>query len=452
MMNLYYMFKRSGKKWKSLKEMGSILEEHVLKPTRSQGTRWIGHRKMALDCLIRNYSSLVRMFEEFASGIRKDITPADVEKIKGRHGRGGYLGLLRSAKFLMYLHLYRDLIDDLGDMSLTFQRDDLPISEVQETVDLAEASLRRKVTAPGAGDRTKSVVQLIEQSIADDKPTFSFHDIEINLTPYENGLGAFGRQSVAIVESIINCIGQRFASFSSNTVVSAADIINPANYPNDRDALLNYGNDHIETLVAQFRPLLLKNDVDIDSIPKEWIRVKLDISRHHRDIKEFQAVWQMFLLDGVKKNKYCNFLHLVRIILVLPVSTAQVERQFSTIKRMLGDWRLKLHSETLDYLLRISTEGPSIEAFDPSRAVQRWWSKCPRRPGTKPYGKRSHKAKPIPSVTVLPGTVSDSESDIYSGNSSEDDPDSDVESESAPDPSANPVINVSLSSDDSELE
>ncbi|KAK5922882.1 hypothetical protein CgunFtcFv8_020110 [Champsocephalus gunnari] len=44
LMRLYSLYSRSGKKWKELKAIGEALEEHVMKPSRSQGTRWINHR------------------------------------------------------------------------------------------------------------------------------------------------------------------------------------------------------------------------------------------------------------------------------------------------------------------------------------------------------------------------------------------------------------------------
>ena len=51
-------------------------------------------------------------------------------------------------------------------------------------------------------------------------------------------------------------------------------------------------------------------------------------------------------------------LHLVRILLVCPITTAHVECQFSYIKRFLGDWRVNLGRNAVEHLLRICKEGP----------------------------------------------------------------------------------------------
>ena len=68
-----------------------------------------------------------------------------------------------------------------------------------------------------------------------------------------------------------------------------------------------------------------------------------------------------------KQHKYPNFLHIIRIILVCPVSTAQVERQFSSIECILRDWHLKLKTGTIEDL-RIYNEVPDPAGFQGGQA------------------------------------------------------------------------------------
>jgi hypothetical protein len=52
--------------------LGDTIEENMLKPTRShmsQGTRWIGHRLVALKVLDRNFKSVQMVFEDLGSGL-----------------------------------------------------------------------------------------------------------------------------------------------------------------------------------------------------------------------------------------------------------------------------------------------------------------------------------------------------------------------------------------------
>ena len=111
----------------------------------------------------------------------------------------------------------------------------------------------------------------------------------------------------------------------------------------------------------------MKKGCDIVEIESKFEKVKLDIMKHHKREK-FLDLWQKMLLD---------LLHIVRIVLVMPVSTAQVERLFSCSKRIQGDWRLSLGYSTLEALLLISTEGPDPDFFDFLPAENRWWTSGP---------------------------------------------------------------------------
>ena len=86
---------------------------------------------------------------------------------------------------------------------------------------------------------------------------------------------------------------------------------------------------------------------------RKGIKIKDDIIRHHKREK-FLPLWRKMLVET--QYKYPNFLHIIRILLVCPVSTAQVECQFSSFRRILGDWHLKLKTGTIEDLLRICTE------------------------------------------------------------------------------------------------
>lgn len=75
----------------------------------------------------------------------------------------------------------------------------------------------------------------------------------------------------------------------------------------------------------------------------------------------------------------------MHITLALPVSSAVCERGFSAQKRIKTDVRGSLHVDTVEDLIRISMEGPSLEDFDAREAVQMWSSqgKRSRRPNYK---------------------------------------------------------------------
>lgn len=68
----------------------------------------------------------------------------------------------------------------------------------------------------------------------------------------------------------------------------------------------------------------------------------------------------------------------MKILLVLPVSSAHCERSISSINRIKSDVRNCLSTSTVNSLVRISAEGQSIESFQTKPCIVRWFSK-PRK-------------------------------------------------------------------------
>ena len=69
---------------------------------------------------------------------------------------------------------------------------------------------------------------------------------------------------------------------------------------------------------------------------------------------------------------------------MLLVSNAVVECGFSIMRRIRSAWRCSLAEATLEHLMRITSEGPPLSAFDPGKAVAKFFSRA-RRPNVQPY-------------------------------------------------------------------
>ena len=144
----------------------------------------------------------------------------------------------------------------------------------------------------------------------------------------------------------------------------------------------------LDSTVRHFGKLLEANGVDLNQVKVEWSSFKvfwfenLKVDKRGRD-----EVWATFFRLS---DNYSNLRHVINILMIYPVSNATVERGFSTMRRIKSDWRNKLQEKTLECLMRISIEGPTIEEFDSSAAVQKFFEK-PRHTSIEPYGKRKTK-------------------------------------------------------------
>lgn len=368
------MFKRSAKKWNELRNVANALEEHIVKPARSQGTRWLDHRMRALKALDRNYVSLCTQFEDWASGMRRDVTAADAAKLKG------YLKKLRSHKFVIHMAAYQDILEDLSALSRALQADDMPVTAVRGTVEAALEALQGKLDAHGHYVRNA----MADVRRDDDNECWKYR--EITIATSDQVLPQFNNAFKATLRSILNCTETRFKSFSEDEVLLAAEVFDPANFPTENEKLPTYGVKEIGVLTKHFAEVIESQGCEIGAVDREWAQLKHHIFRYCKG-ESFHGLWKKIFNQN--KHLFPNVLHLVHIILIMPVATAHVERQFSIIKRILGDWRLSLSLESIEALLRICADGPSTEDFDPAPAVAHWYSSTVRYPDATPLQNRS---------------------------------------------------------------
>ena len=76
---------------------------------------------------------------------------------------------------------------------------------------------------------------------------------------------------------------------------------------------------------------------------------------------------------------FSNLAKLAVIGLLLPMSTVDCERGFSTLSRVKTDLRNCLNNTTLNHLLMMSIEGPPHSDFPYDNACDPWASKINRR-------------------------------------------------------------------------
>ena len=119
-----------------------------------------------------------------------------------------------------------------------------------------------------------------------------------------------------------------------------------------------------------------------DQLPKEWRKLKRLACDTFKD-KSYAGLYSTLLTKDPYKMDLKNILLLVQILLVLPISSANCKRAFSAQKRIKSDVRSSLSTSRLSDLIRISTEGPELELFDPSTASTKWLKSGKRKPFAK---------------------------------------------------------------------
>ena len=157
-------------------------------------------------------------------------------------------------------------------------------------------------------------------------------------------------------------------------------------WPHDIDSLLDLGSDEVACLVTWSRPVLENGGCRVEAVPREWVSLKVMVRTQFQDMA-YSRLWTTMLTKEPYKFDHENVLHLVELLLVLPISSAQCQRAFSTRNRIKSAKRSCLETETTEDLIRISLEGPHVTEFVPSQAVELWFSTAqrPRRPFFKDH-------------------------------------------------------------------
>lgn len=96
----------------------------------------------------------------------------------------------------------------------------------------------------------------------------------------------------------------------------------------------------------------------------------------------YLRVWRR-VFDSQRKSEWCRVLLVIELLFSIPISNAKVERLFSLMNRVKVDSRASLGESTMNNLIRISTEGPKLEDFNPKEAIKLWAEATTRRPHQK---------------------------------------------------------------------
>ena len=244
--------------------------------------------------------------------------------------------------------------------------------------------------------------------------TFTYQDVKLlnfNVSN-ENVKKSFN----GIINDLTKKCNERFSNLQSNPVFKGINLLDCKRWPEDNTNLSTFGENEMTELINHFKPLLLKNNCDVDKILTEWDLLKLEVTSMISSWEkiDYLEVWRK-IFTSTDKESYQNVLHIIELLLITPTTNAKLERMFSRMNRVKTDWRNRLSRERLENNLRIGEEGVSIKDFDPEKAINRWYNQKVRRTNAaKKHNypeKRRKLGQSSTSVDVVTYCISDFETD-----------------------------------------
>ena len=125
--------------------------------------------------------------------------------------------------------------------------------------------------------------------------------------------------------------------------------------------------------------------MNIALIPSEWESIKSIVySNANWESKLKTHTWRS--LNRSHGELYPHFLSLIDLILTVPASTSDCEKGFSAMKKIKGDWRASLRTETLSDLMCVLLDKNCISTYDPQNALHLWAADKDRRPSDTRQG------------------------------------------------------------------
>ena len=434
----YKYYRWSNTNWEELQETAKILNMEVKRPVKLVGVRWLAHHYRAVEVVRHNWPAMVMHLNNVACSTAAEAT------LKKREAAMELLDKIRALTFVFMMNFLCAFLTIMKDMSEALQKNDITVDRVVDKMKSVKTGLKKLQAEKELSKTVDRDIQISSNDNDDDeldevKVTIKYSGgetigikaqqrRETRTSSNQSESGQTSAEKVSevkeqvktaaqvIINETIQNIEDRFESFVSHKVIQAAYIINPKNWPTDADLLESYGDEQLEDIFAHYKPLLEARHVDLSIAKMQWSELKQYVRRSCQNQKAGD-LWTSILCDEELADRFQQVLQVIRILLVLPVHTANVERGFSQVNVIKTEKRTRLQRESLSSLLTVKLSKLTFQDYDPMGAIVKWSpldlpDKKRRRPDTKPYGKRK-KVEHVPQgPSSGPQSQSDSEHEL----------------------------------------
>ena len=414
LLRLYSLYSRSPKKLRELTDLVSDLKqvfefpESGDTPLRSEGSRWISHKRQALQRIIEHYgaymSHLMTLIED------SSVSSADRSRLRG------FLVKWQQGKMLMGCALYVDVLKAPSILSKALQAEKLDIVLGLQNIVKSKKALKSLTDAdPLQWPTVKIVRNRIKNGNEYQGATLKRVDEEM--------LESCKNQALADVRRLEENMRERL-EWSDMKLLRAILVfldtqtwryIIPANQESEsqqsdsdnspEDKALSEVLAAVELIATMFKEPLQASGVNLLGLQDEMEEV-VEYARQYLsiEIEKYHKVWYNLHICS-DASSWKDVLVLCELCFSLPFSNGSVERMFSSLKLIKTDRRTRLNCDTLSDLMEIHVEGPSLERFSADQAVKAWWEDCktarrPNQSARRPYASRR------------PGTDEESESEL----------------------------------------
>ena len=426
---LFSIYSKSPKKSRELSE---IVEDLKMVfdlpasgnlPVRCNGTRWISHKRKALQRLLDRYGAYINHLATLSEDL--SIASADRARLKG------YCSNWMNFRMLIGAAMYTDILKSPSCLSLTLQEEKLDVIKAIQHLLKARKSLQslskqNPVEWPS--------VSMVYNRIVEDESSkiHSYQGVALTNCSHEK-FQQYSNEVIKDLKRLDDKLKERLEWSDLTMLRSILVFLDTQSWFGSLDKEKDGFTEIIEAveyIIAHFREPLEAKGGDMSSILDE-VEDAVQYARKFFSITDdYHKIW--YKLHVVPNaSKWPNVLLLCSLLFSLPVSNGRVESIFSSMNVIKTERRASMHTDTLSDLIEIHTEGASLADFLSDDAIQIWWTNCStsRRVNQAPrkaYRARVPRRKPgsveiesVPSSSTTSTASISTDADVSSEGSSD---------------------------------
>ena len=325
LMKLYYLYQKSPKRYRELKELSEAYEKTITKPTKAHDTRWINHKYRAMERVLDNYGPYTAHLESLCHTNSQALKRAELV---------GQAKKWKDATYPMYMAVYLDILSPICRISIAMQSDfHDPVKVVKRLKEFRWTMAKLVLVLDETLDKEGSALTHFTKSMKEIKVKENGkHEYQgVQLKYYTHSFQSVKDHYLITVSNICECVEQHFESlFDSPIFESVESVRDNFTWPIDGDCG-QFRNKEIDRLVNNYKDLLNLNGCEVSKVSEEWLTLKahvIPVVKNHKKVK-YHQIWKKVFENSDLKKECQNVLYAIEILLIIPFTNAKVERLFS---------------------------------------------------------------------------------------------------------------------------
>ncbi|CAF4313072.1 unnamed protein product [Rotaria magnacalcarata] len=318
-----------------------LLKHAQLKLIQPGDTRWLSY--------FRSVNAVIRCYEPLMSTLEHIVN----ERGEESPSASGLLSILKDQSITFILHSLEPILEALSILSKFIQTKHGDFNQLEKL--MFGTLLRLEELKNVSINEYKQIFEIVDKIKALSSINLN-RDRITRATSRTNEISLeeiFNDKIVKFINEIISNIKARFES-NALKFFNCFRIFDVSEATNEQE----YGIQEIDTIRQQYRDDFNDDLVAEWKVFRKYLFVITKTTAKSASLTQRQQCIHL-VKNGMTRDMYPQLSLAVEIFLCVPISTATVERDFSTMNRILTDLRNRLTTEHLEQLMRISIEGPS---------------------------------------------------------------------------------------------